>query len=382
MGVQTDLLKAVDAVIGRVLAGVLGVLSSRPPQDGARAERAPERLLVIRPGGIGDAVLFVPMLRALREAWPEAELHLLLERRNKGVLDGTGLADRIHLYDARGGLRGVLRERFDLVVDTEQFHYLAAVVGWLTRAPRRIGFATNGRRRLLTESVDYDETVYEVYSFLDLAERATGRAADWDADAPFYPVPEEVRERVGGWLGGLEGRPLVAIHPGASIPERRWPPERYAELALMLARDDVGIVILGGQQDGPAAGVIAKALGQRPAVNLATRCSLLEAAAVVEQVDVYVSADSGVLHLAYGVGTPTVHLFGPGVLSKWGPQGRRFVTIRADAPCSPCTRFGYTPPCNQGMICMQRITAAEVARAVRAQLDGGTAAGAGVGTSG
>jgi lipopolysaccharide heptosyltransferase II len=365
MGVQVELLKAVDAVLGRGLAGLLSLWpAGRPP----RAEAPPSRLLVIRPGGIGDAVLFVPMLRALREAWPEAELHLLVERRNRGILQGTGLADRIHLYDRPGQLLGVLRESFDLVIDTEQFHYLAAVVGRLTGAPRRIGFATNGRRRLLTETVDYDESVYEVHSFLDLAAAATGSRPSWDPDAPFYPVCEEARERARQRLAPLEGRRLVAIHPGASIPERRWPPERYAELALMLARDDIGIVVLGGPADGPAAGVIEKVLRDRPSINLATRCSLAEAAAVVEQVDVYVSADSGVLHLAYGVGTPTVHLFGPGVLSKWGPQGRRFVTIRTDAPCSPCTRFGYTPPCNQGMICMQRITAAEVARAVRAQL--------------
>jgi lipopolysaccharide heptosyltransferase II len=371
MGVQVDLLKAVDAVVGRGLAALLSLWPGRKSSQEAAAANPPSRILVIRPGGIGDAVLFVPMLRALRAAWPEAELHLLLERRNRGVLQGTGLADRLHLYDRPGDLLGVVRESFDMVIDTEQFHYLAAVVGRLTGAPRRIGFATNGRRRLLTETVDYDETVYEVHSFLDLAAAATGSRAPWDPDAPFYPVTELARQRARERLEPLEGLRRVAIHPGASIPERRWPPERYAELALMLARNEIGIVVLGGPADGQAAAVIERALGDRPSVNLATRCSLAEAAAVVEQVDVYVSADSGVLHLAYGVGTPTVHLFGPGVLSKWGPQGKRFVTIRTDAPCSPCTRFGYTPPCNQGMVCMQRITAAEVARAVRAQLDAG-----------
>jgi lipopolysaccharide heptosyltransferase II len=366
MAMQTDLLKALDAVVGRALTALLGLWPERS-RGGARGQ-APRRVLVIRPGGIGDAVLFIPMLRALREAWPEAELHLLLERRNRGVVAETGLADRLHVYDRPSGLVRALRGRYDLVIDTEQFHYLAAVVAWMTRAPRRIGFATNSRRKLLTGAVDYDESVYEVHSFLDLAETATGRRAAWDPNAPFYPLSEAARARARQWLAPLDGLRRVAIHPGASIPERRWPPERYAELALMLARDGIGIVLLGGPDDGRAATVIEKALGQRPTVNLATRCSLADAAAVVEQVDVYVSADSGVLHLAYGVGTPTVHLFGPGVLSKWGPQGERFVTIRTDAACSPCTRYGYTPPCNQGMVCMQRITAAEVARAVRAQL--------------
>jgi lipopolysaccharide heptosyltransferase II len=372
MTLRADLLKAVDPVLGRALAAVLG----RLPRRGRGVDEtgpSPARVLVIRPGGIGDAVLFIPMLQALRRAWPGSEIHLLLERRNRGVLEGTALVDRIHVYDdlrpARFGLLAALRQRFDVVIDTEQVHYMSAIVAWMTGAPRRIGFATNGRRRLLTEGVAYDEVVYEVYSFLDLAARATGREAQWNPEEPFYAVPAGALTRAREWLAPLEDAPRVVIHPGASIPERRWPPERYAELALMLAREGAGIVVLGGPGDGPAASVIAGVLSHHRHVNLATRCRLAEAAAVVSLSDVYVSADSGVLHLACAVGTPTVHLFGPGVHSKWGPQGQKFLPVRTDAPCSPCTRYGYTPPCNQGLICMLRITAAEVARAVRSQLE-------------
>lgn len=372
MTLRADLLKAVDPIVGRSLAALLGWVPRRE-RGVTGSGPTPARVLVIRPGGIGDAVLFIPMLQALRDAWPKAELHLLLERRNRGVLEGTSLVDRIHVYDdlrpARSGLPAVLRQRFDVVIDTEQFHYMSAIVAWMTGAPRRIGFSTNARGRLLTEGVPYDEAIYEVHSFLDLAARATGREARWNPEKPFYAVPAEALAQAREWLAPLEGGPRVVIHPGASIPERRWPPERYAELALMLAREGVGIVVLGGPGDGPAASVIAGALSHHRHVNLATRCRLAEAAAVVSLSDVYVSADTGVLHLAYAVGTPTVHLFGPGVHSKWGPQGQKFLTVRNDAPCSPCTRYGYTPPCNQGLICMRRITAAEVARAVRLQLE-------------
>jgi ADP-heptose:LPS heptosyltransferase len=103
-------------------------------------------------------------------------------------------------------------------------------------------------------------------------------------------------------------------------------------------------------------------------VILAGKSTLAQAAAIVAQVDVYVSADTGVLHLAYAVGTRTVHLFGPGVLSKWGPPGHRFRSIAADAPCSPCTVYGYTPPCNQGNVCMLRIEPERVVREVLEQL--------------
>jgi len=364
MGLRADAIKMLDAALGRVLCRLLP--AARPASG--RAPQAPGSVLVIRPGGIGDAVLFVPMLRHLREAWPDARIDLLCERRNRGVVEGIGLIDRVFCYDRPGDLLAVLRGGYDIVIDTEQMHALSALVARATRAPRRVGFATNSRRRMLTDPVPYDLELYEARSFLELARVATGKEPSWDPDAPFYPVAAEDAAWARDRLRNLP-RPRVAVHPGASIPQRRWPPARYAELARRLAEDGAAIVVLGGPTDGRAARRIARDLGGLPHANLAGACSLGRAAAVVAEVDVYVSADTGILHLAYGVGTRTVHLFGPGVLSKWGPPGRRFRVVRAEGvPCSPCTRYGYTPPCAQGLACMDRITPEMVLAAVREQL--------------
>ncbi len=361
MSLAADLLQVADFLVGKPAVRLLGPVARRIGR--LPAGGPPRRILVIRPGGIGDAVLFIPMLRELRRAWPGCRIDLLLERRNAGVLAGTGLSDRILRYDAGpGALLAVLRGRYDLVIDTEQYHCLSSIVAMMTRAPRRIGFATGSRRRLYTETVPYDRQRYEVLSFLDLAEKATGRAPRWDPDEPFYPVPAAARRVAGQALGEVRraGRPLVAIHPGASIPVRRWPPERYAAVARGLADRGAAIVVLGGPQDVRAAAVVAAALEGRPHVVLAGKTSLAEAAAVVAEVAVYISADTGLLHLAYAVGTPTVHLFGPGVLAKWGPPGSRYRSVRWDVPCSPCTTYGYTPPCAQGLVCMLGIQPEQV----------------------
>lgn len=368
MGATADFLKMVDVVVGRPLCVVLGSVLSLVGRRGSPAS-PPRRVLVIRPGGIGDAVLFIPLLQQLRRDWPEARIDLLMERRNAGVVAGSSLADAVLCYDRfPGDLWRVLRGKYDVVVDTEQYHCLSAVIAAATRAPRRIGFGTNARRRLLTDSLPYDQDLYEVHSFLTLARAATGQAPDWDPEQPFYPIGPEAREFAAAALRPLAGRTLVAIHPGASIPERRWPAERYAALAETLAASGLGLVILGGRTDRAAAEVIENALHGKAFVNLAGRTTLAQAAAVTASVAVYVSADTGVLHLAYAVGAPSVHLFGPGVLTKWGPPGRRFTTIDAHVPCSPCTIYGYTPPCCQGMICMLGITPEGVRDAVLAQL--------------
>ncbi|UCF67171.1 MAG: glycosyltransferase family 9 protein [Acidobacteriota bacterium] len=361
------MLKALDAVAGRALCWVLPLFARHGGEASSRS--APERVLVIRPGGIGDAVLFLPMLRALRHEWPRCQLDLLVEARNAGVVRQTDLADRVLRYDRPlSDLRATLRTRYDLVIDTEQYHRLSAVVALLTGAPQRIGFGTNSRRRLLTATIAYDQKLYEAYSFLQLARLVTGREPEWNRELPFYDVSPAALQFADDKLAPLHSRVCVAIHPGASIPERRWPPERYAVLARMLAQQGVGIVILGGPSDGRAASVIADHLEGHPHVNLAKACDLMQAAAVVSRASVYVSADSGVLHLAYGVGTPTVHLFGPGVLSKWGPPGSKFRVVAVSLPCSPCTRFGFTPPCCQGLRCMLGITPRHVYEAVRDQL--------------
>jgi lipopolysaccharide heptosyltransferase II len=324
---------------------------------------------VIRPGGIGDAVLFIPMLQALRRAWPDTRLDLLLEKRNVGVVAGTGIADGILLYDRlQSGLLAALRGRYDLVIDTEQFHALSAIVALLTRAPRRVGFGTNRRRLLLTDLVAYDKRVYEVEMFLRLAERATGEGASWNPELEFYPLTDAARSFAEEVLEPFGGQDLLAIHPGASIPERRWPPERYARVARLASDAGCAVVVLGGPTDVEAAGRIAADLGERPHINLAGRSNLQQAAAVVARCKAYVSADTGLLHLAYGVGTPTVHLFGPGVLSKWGPPGRRYHTVAHATECSPCTSYGYTPPCCQGMRCMLGITPEQVFSALEEEL--------------
>lgn len=382
MGLKADILKVGDALVGWPIAVLLSPFARRGAPGAASGAAAgaaagsglagvppPRRALVIRPGGIGDAVLFLPMLTELRRAWPQAEIDLLVEKRNAGVVRGLGLVDRVLLYDRfPGGLPHALAAHYDVVIDTEQYHRSSAIVAFLTRAPRRIGFGTNVRRLLLTDALPYDQSVYEARSFLELARRATGREPRWDPEQPFLPLDPEAERFAAQALEPLGDRPRVAIHPGASIPERRWPPERYAEVAAQLAAQGVGIAVLGGREDVKAAAAIAERLAGQAAVNLAGKSTLAQAAAIVAQVDVYVSADTGVLHLAYAVGTRTVHLFGPGVLSKWGPPGHRFRSIAADAPCSPCTVYGYTPPCNQGNVCMLRIEPARVVREVLEQL--------------
>lgn len=332
------------------------------------------RILVIRPGGIGDAVLCYPMLAELRRRFPGADLDILAERRNAGLFAVNDLVRRVLRYDRfrGGGLPAALAGRYDLLVDTEQYHRLTALVTFLAGAPQRCGFDTLGRGRFLTHRVRYRETEYEVYSFLRLAEAVSGEATAFDPARPFLEVAPRWRE----WaeravLGPLRGSPLVVIVPETGTPTRIWPADRYREVARWLLGQGCAVCILGGHEGVRAAARIAAGLDPARALNLAGRTSLPESCAILEGAALYLGADCGVLHVAVGVGTPTVHMFGSGIQEKWAPVGPGYHLIDKRLPCSPCTRYGSTPPCPYGAACMRAITVGEVIAAVGEALAAG-----------
>lgn len=356
---RIKLLKSVDHLLGRLLAeGVPG------PAVTSVLPAAIHRLLLIRPGGIGDAVLLAPAIIRLKKDYPDATITVLAEKRNAGVFSLVPCVDRVCCYDRPSEFLAALSASYDAVIDTEQWHRLSAVVARLVRAPVKIGFGTNERSRMFTHAIDYSHDDYEAASFSRLLAPLGGdRGA---CAAPFLTVADEVRAASGGLLAPLAGRPYLVIFPGASIPERRWGIERFQQVAWELNRRGYGVVTVGGREDETAAAQIVAGFG----LNLAGRTSLKETAAVLKGSQLLISGDSGVLHIAVGLGVPTVSLFGPGRALKWAPRGEGHVVINKNLACSPCTTFGTTPPCPYGVPCMGEITVDEVLRAVQMLMEG------------
>lgn len=357
-------LKAIDRLVGRTVyrAFLRRHRRTRPPGDGVMPARV-QKILVVRPGGIGDAVLFFPLLQALRCEFPDAQLDVLAERRNVGLFGSNDVVHRAWAYDRGYGreLLAVVRAGYDVVIDTEQSHFLSAIVAYLTGAPVRCGFDTQGRGGLFTHRVHYSDQVYEVHSFLSLFAALTGKRVSFDPERPFFPIAETHMEWARQLLAGDgAGARLAVVLPGASTPLRRWAPERYRAVVQWLIAQGLRVAIIGGPGDVEAAAAMSAGLDPRRIINLAGRTILPRTAAVIALADVYVSSDTGPLHIAYGIGTPTVHMFGSGILAKWAPAGSRYRAVHKALPCSPCTRYGYTPPCPYGVECMKRIEVEDV----------------------
>jgi ADP-heptose:LPS heptosyltransferase len=214
---------------------------------------------------------------------------------------------------------------------------------------------------MFTRPIPYSHDDYEAVSFAHLLKPLGIEAGGVEMGTPFLSVPDDVSRKAAGLLEMLHDQTFVTIFPGASIAERRWGADRFRRVAEMLSIFGIKTVVVGGKEDRQQGKVItAGGLG----LNLAGMTMLSESAAVIQKSSLLLSGDSGVLHIAVGLGVPTVSLFGPGRAKKWAPQGDRHIVINKRLPCSPCTTFGTTPPCPINAQCMRDISVDEVANTV------------------
>jgi len=317
-------------------------------------------ILIIRPGGIGDAVLLLPTIQALKNTFPNAAIYILAEKRNSAVFFMSPFIKRTFCYDKPFELFNALKDDYDVVIDTEQWHHLSAVVAKLTKAPVLIGFATNSRERAFTHPVPYSHADYELKSFMNLL---LPLAVPVNSDStPFLAISDNSAARARKLLGSLEDKSFVTIFPGASISEKCWNVEKFKQLASSINSIGIPIVILGDKEcmdDGQK--IISDSYSN---LNLGGGTSLLEASAILAKSLLLVSGDSGLLHMAMGFGTATVSLFGPSNTKKWAPKGNEHISISKNLACSPCSKFGYTPTCQINAKCMSDITVDEVFDAV------------------
>jgi ADP-heptose:LPS heptosyltransferase len=350
---KISLLKTADSALGKALVKII------PPPSVAARRSSVDSILVIRPGGIGDALLLAPALNAIKERFPAASITILAERRNSSAFKLIPAVSNIFLYDSPAGLIHVLRRKFDMVIDSEQWHRLSAIIARFISAELKIGYDTNERGRQFTHRVKYSHDDYEATSFLNLLE-PIGITAEFDPLAPFLSLPDSVNGKTDDFLSGLN-RPFITLFPGASIPERRWGWNNFRKLVMRLADQGVATVVVGGEQDSASGeGIISGTYG----VNLAGKTTLAGTASIISSSALLVSGDSGVLHLGVGLGVPTVSIFGPGISKKWAPRGDKHTVLEKKFPCSPCTRYGYTPRCNYNVRCMADISPDDVFAAV------------------
>jgi lipopolysaccharide heptosyltransferase I len=352
-----------------------------------RGAAPPQKILIVKPSSLGDVIHALPLAVALKEAFPRAELHWVVGRAYAELLAAQPSVDDVLVFDrGRWGGLGFWRNRrewwgllrrlrsanYDVVIDLQGLAR-SALLARASGASVRVGLATArefGRLAYTVAVSPREPDAHAVDRYLEVL-RALGVAparVPVNGRAPRFAlsIPEEARARVEAELAQeLVTEDIVCVAPGARWETKRWPAERFAEVAVRLAAESgVRIIVVGTEEDQPLARTISARVGEQ-ALDWTGRTSLVQLAALFARSALLLTNDSGPMHLAAALGTPVVAIFGPTNPSRTGPYSDRAVVVRSAVHCAPC----YQRSCSR-RTCLAEVRVEDVVSEVRALLRG------------
>lgn len=339
-----------------------------------------KKILFIFLSGIGNFILFTPTLRAIRRRFPKAEITLLAKQKViTDIIKDKSIVDHIiHYPKSASGSRNfttqfslayrLRKKKYDLVVTTfDSRGWKLDLFIWMTAGKFSIGYKTgrwfdNVYDKLLTDI----SGLHEVDRHLKIADFLGADVKDKmleifvsDEDRRFAEkvIPQDIKL-------------IIGMHPGSSenLWRKRWMPERFAELADRLSeRYGAKILILGGKDEVNIAKKISALMQTAKPLVMAGKTTIGQAAALIEQCALFVSNDSGLMHVAAAIKTPVVAIFGPTDPAKNAPYGKDHIVVRKGIACSPCLTYdkdGCKCPA-----CMEAVTVDDVLDAIKKQIN-------------
>ena len=330
-----------------------------------------KKILISRSDKIGDVLLSTPVIKAMREAYPNAYIAMMVNPDTKEIIDGNPYLDEVIIFDKEAKHKGIFnymkfvlglrRKRFDLALilhPNNRMHLITffAAIAHRVGYDRKMGF-------LLTDKIKHTKQYGEKHELEYCLDFVRFLGIEPQDKVPFMPIKNEseawVRELFKQEHINQEDK-LLAIHLSASCPSRIWPPERFAEVAEELARrHGFKVVVVASSKDFAIAESIAKNIHHR-VVNLAGKTSLSQLASLIKKCALFISSDSGPAHIASAVGTPVLCLFGrsqKGLSPKrWMTVGKQDKFLHKNVGCIECLAHN----CIKEFACLKAITVDDV----------------------
>lgn len=341
------------------------------------------KILVRGTNWIGDAVMSIPALRELRRIFPEANITLHTRSWADGLFRDAAFIDELVTFDPhKWKIKDVLDNSDFLKGDSYDLALLfpnsfeSALTTYLSRIPRRFGYNKDLRGLLLTEPIpvpEWKNRQHEVFYYLNLVSEIEKRVLGRDTVSAAFPdtaleVSDERQSAATSKLAEFGADPLkrtVALGVGSTNSRaKRWPVERYAELADRLRRNvDVNVILIGSKDECEIAEKVAGFCQVKP-INIAGKTDLSEAVSILASVDLLIANDMGLAHVAPAVGTDTIVIFGPTNPETTRPFSENALLIRKAVDCSPC----MLRDCPIDHRCMTRVSVDEVYEAATEKL--------------
>jgi ADP-heptose:LPS heptosyltransferase len=383
---RLSFMRNIDRFAGIPLCWIAGLVRMIvPPRSRSGTATAQVReILVIKFFGMGSILLTTPALRLIRDSFPGTRITFLTFGSNRGLLERIPLVDRILTVDEEGLLPflvtafriggNLLSGGYDIVFDFEFFSKFSTLLGALTGAPRRVGFAlpTRWRSWHLTDGVPLSKDRHVTEAFCSQVWRISGKSPVPEVIPPVINETdvESMRQKLalpGQDTSGVPLPPIVAVNvnAGRTFLERRWPGRNFASLVteLSLESPDTTFYFTGSKADCPyVKSVIDLTSCPERCRNIAGLLDIPELAAFFRECETVISNDSGPLHLAAAAGARVVGLYGPETPVFYGPRSPEAATVYKGIECSPCMNVyaakSFTCPYNAR--CMREILISDV----------------------
>jgi heptosyltransferase-2 len=338
------------------------------------------RILIVRTDRIGDVLLSTPVIKALRDSFPNSYIAMMVRPYARDIIEGNPYLDEVILYDKNKRHKGWIasvkfaiqlkKKNFDLAVvlhPTNRVHIITFLAGITERLGynKKFGF-------LLTKKVSDEKRFgvkHELEYNLDLVRLVGAQARD---KSLFMPVNEVSRDYIEKFLkarGVSRSEALIAIHPGASCPSKKWPPQRFAWVADRLIEDfNARVVIVGDVGDIHTAEKLKQAMRHEP-IFACGKTTISQLACLLKRCTLFISNDSGPVHIASSLGVPVVDIFGRNEAglspTRWGPWGAPNVVLHKEIGCLRCLAHN----CQKDFACLKAIQKEEVLQAARFLLE-------------
>jgi len=335
-----------------------------------------KKILITRTDRIGDVLLSTPAIKALRRSLPQSHIAVMVRPYARDIVLGNAYLDEIIVYDKYGAhrrfwqtikfARALRKKRFDLVLvlhPTNRQH----IISFLAGIKKRVGFKRN-LSFLLTDKIGHKKQEgqrHELEYTLDIIRYLGIKVEDKDLFMPIRKDSEIYIEEFLSGCGWRKGDRMVVLHPAASCPSKIWPIERFAQVADRLFEEfKVKIAVVAGPDD-VSLGKDLGGLMHKPWINALGKTTISQLASLLRRSCLFVSNDSGPVHIARAQGVPVVAIFGrsqPGLMPRrWGPTGEDNIVLHKDVGCRVCLAHN----CQKGFACLKAISVEEVLAAAR-----------------
>lgn len=326
----------------------------------------PKKILVRSTNWIGDAIMTTPAVHSIRKNFPDASISILVHPWVADVFNSSPDVDEVLIYDKKGmhsGLSGMWklsrelsRHSFDIAI-LLQNAFEAAFITRFAAIPALAGYKSDGRGLLLTHGVRFKKGIKKIHQVHYYQEMVKSLGLTPGPDKLSLELPESKKKWAGEFVSFIKKGPVVGLNPGAAFgPAKRWPPEKFGRLALLLSEKLGATMFVFGTEADKSANAKIHGFAPGNIIDLAGKTSLAEAMALIAICDAFVTNDSGLMHVGAALKTPMAAIFGSTNSITTGPFSENAIVIRKNLDCSPCLKTH----CKTDFECMMTITEEEV----------------------